>query len=433
MKHWFRDAHFRTLMKNSSYLGMSRGVAAVCSLATLAFTGRQLGLEQFGLLVLIASYTQAASGLSRFQSWLIPVRYGARVVHGEDVEGFRDGTNFALALDFTSGIAGMGASIALLPLLAHWFGLPPERTRDAMLYCLLLPTMAGSTPNGILRALDRFDLISWSLTVTPITRTALTFAGWILGWQIEAWLAIWFFTDLAGDLYIWFLAWREMRRKGLTKGIRPSFDTSRLANAWPFAIKINLTASLSSAWGPIARLIVGGLLGPSSAALYRVAAVLADSTQKPADLLGRAYYPQVARMDLTTKQPWKLMRRGMIAAGIFAGAAILMMLIGGKPLLGAAFGQEFIGAYPPLLALLVVPAMTIIAFPLSPMLYALHREDAPLKARIVGTLAYFGCIRPMVHAFGLVGAALAYVLAHVILYAVQGLILRREFRRVRMQ
>ena len=44
MKHWLKDAHFRSLLRNSSYLAASRGVAAVASIATLAFAGRGLGL-----------------------------------------------------------------------------------------------------------------------------------------------------------------------------------------------------------------------------------------------------------------------------------------------------------------------------------------------------------------------------------------------------
>jgi hypothetical protein len=31
-----------------------------------------------------------------------------------------------------------------------------------MLYCTVLPTMGSATPDGVLRTLDRFDLISWS-------------------------------------------------------------------------------------------------------------------------------------------------------------------------------------------------------------------------------------------------------------------------------
>jgi hypothetical protein len=30
MKHWFKDQHFRSLLKNTSYLAISRAVAAAC-------------------------------------------------------------------------------------------------------------------------------------------------------------------------------------------------------------------------------------------------------------------------------------------------------------------------------------------------------------------------------------------------------------------
>jgi O-antigen/teichoic acid export membrane protein len=56
MKHWFKDAHFRSLLKNSSYLAVSKVVAAIAGIATLAFAGRGLGVMLFGMLVLITSY-----------------------------------------------------------------------------------------------------------------------------------------------------------------------------------------------------------------------------------------------------------------------------------------------------------------------------------------------------------------------------------------
>ena len=78
MRHWFRDAHFRSLLKNSSYLAVSRVVAAIAGLVTLAFAGRGLGVLMFGTLILITSYAKAASGLSKFQSWQLIVRYGGQ-------------------------------------------------------------------------------------------------------------------------------------------------------------------------------------------------------------------------------------------------------------------------------------------------------------------------------------------------------------------
>ncbi|MEP7315913.1 MAG: lipopolysaccharide biosynthesis protein, partial [Sphingomicrobium sp.] len=73
MRHWFKDQHFRSLLKNTSYLAVSKGVAAVASIATLAMTGRALGLETFGVLILISAYAQAANGLSKFQSWQLVI------------------------------------------------------------------------------------------------------------------------------------------------------------------------------------------------------------------------------------------------------------------------------------------------------------------------------------------------------------------------
>src|SRR5215212_3736556 len=102
MKHWFRDQHFRSLLKNSGYLAASRGIAAVCSLATLAFAGRGLGLLLFGMLILITSYTKAASGIAKFQSWQLIVRYGGHGVAHDDPEDFKTVTGFALALDVLS-------------------------------------------------------------------------------------------------------------------------------------------------------------------------------------------------------------------------------------------------------------------------------------------------------------------------------------------
>src|SRR6266568_27422 len=98
MKHWFKDQHFRSLLKNSGYLAASRVVAAIATLATVSFAAHALGLLLFGTLILIASYARAASGLSKFQSWQLIVRYGGRALDGQ-TDDFKTSTGFAFALD----------------------------------------------------------------------------------------------------------------------------------------------------------------------------------------------------------------------------------------------------------------------------------------------------------------------------------------------
>lgn len=430
MKHWFNDQHFRALLKNSSYLAASRVVAAIGTVAALSLAAHALGVLLFGALILISSYARAVSGLSKFQSWQLIVRYGGRALHGE-LEGFKTSTGFAFALDAMSGIGGMLAGVALLPFIAGWVGIKSDQLWLAMLYCTLLPTMAAATPSGVLRALDRFDLISWQSTATPIIRLLLTGFAYALEAPFAAYVAAWYVSDLAGDLYGWFIAWRELRRRGLMDGIRPTLKPDTLPGAWRFAIHVNLTASVQAAWGPIARLVVGGLLGPAGAALFRVASSLSESAAKPADLLAKAFYPEVVRMDLRTKAPWKLMLRGTVLASGVALLAILILIFAGKPIVAFLFGREFLGAYEALLILMFVPLLSVFSFPLPPMLYALDRPDGPLKARLVGTLLYFLIIAPLCWRFGVNGAAIAFVIGTLGTVGTMMWQLRQEHRRVR--
>ena len=431
MKHWFRDRHFRSLLKNSSYLGVSKAIAAVCSLATLAFAGRSLGLLTFGILILIISYAKAASGIAKFQSWQLIVRYGGQGLAAGNPEQFKSSTGFAAALDILSGIVGMLAAVLLLPLIGPWVGIAREHWWLAMAYCALLPTMGAATPSGILRTLDRFDLISWAGTLAPISRAVASGIAFASGADLAVFVAIWFVTELAGDLFLWLLGWRELRRNGLHTGIRPTLRADTLPGAWRFAIQINLTVGVQTIWGPIARLAVGGLLGPAGAALFRIASSLADSAQKPADLLAKAFYPEIVRMDLRSKKPWKLMLRGTAMAGALGVVAIVILLLGGKPLIGLLFGKDFLGAYAPLVVLMVVPLIAIIGFPLAPMLYALGRAGDPLKARIIASIFFFAALAPLSWEFGVVGAAGAFVIATAANALIMAIQLSGDYRKLR--
>ena len=97
------------------------------------------------------------------------------------------------------------------------------------------------------------------------------------------------------------------------------------------------------------------------------------------------------------------------------------------------FGKAFLGAYAPLVILMLVPFIGIFSFPLTPMLYALGRSDAPLKAKLIASAVFFGSIAPLCWNFGIIGAAIALVLGNAANVTTMMLQLRSEHRRVRVQ
>ncbi|MFL6764760.1 MAG: lipopolysaccharide biosynthesis protein, partial [Sphingomicrobium sp.] len=132
-----------------------------------------------------------------------------------------------------------------------------------------------------------------------------------------------------------------------------------------------------------------------------------------------------------SSKPWKLMLRGSVLIGGVALLAIVILLLGGKPLMTLLFGRSFLGAYQPLMILMAVPFIGIFSFALSPMLYALGRSDGPLKAKLLGSAVFFVTIAPLSWKLGVSGAAIALVLgnaANVVTMMVQ---LKREHTRVR--
>lgn len=430
MRKWFNDRHFRSLLKNSGYLAVSRAVAAVGGLISLAFAGRGLGVTAFGLLILVHAYVQAASSLTKFNSWQVVVRYGGPALAAGDDDRFRRATGFALGLDLTSGLLTMIGAILLLPLVAPWFGLSEDLLYYAALYCLLVPTMSAGAPSGTLRALDRFDLLSWQGTVQPNLRAVLTLVAWWQGWSLPAYLAIWFITDLAGDLVLWILAIRELRQKNLLHGLRPTLRPEGLDRGWRFALTINLNSSVNAAWGPLSRLFVGGLLHPAAAGLYRVASSIADAAQRPTDFLNKAFYPEVMRLDHRSQKPWKLMLRATAFSAMIGVAMCLLAILGGQWLLRIAFGPEFVAAYGVLVVLLGVPLVAMISFPWPAMLHALNRASVQLVSSIFGVLVYVAGLFPLVERFGLVGAGLAFLIGRIAMAALMAFALLRERRRM---
>jgi O-antigen/teichoic acid export membrane protein len=136
-------------------------------------------------------------------------------------------------------------------------------------------------------------------------------------------------------------------------------------------------------------------------------------------------------MDLSTKKPWKLMLRGTALASGVALLAILILLVGGQPLIALLFGKAFLGAYEALVILMLIPFLSVFSFTLPPMLYALDRPDAPVTARLVGTIGFFLLIAPLSWKFGVSGAAIAFVIGSAATVVVMVWQLRSEYSRTR--
>lgn len=411
MRRWFSDGAFRTIVRNASYLGSSKLGGALLSLVALACAGRALTPTLFGTLALVHAYANGVSALVKFQTWQLIVRFGAPALVRHDIERFRDTTSFSFGLDLASGLGGMLVGMALLPFAARWVGIADKDLLLALLYCTLIPFMTAATPIGILRTLDRFDHIALQQLVTPLLTAIGGVACYLGGFGFAAFVVTWYAAQLMGDLLLWFFAARALDHRHIRRALRPALfaPARRIKGAWDFVWTTNIAHSIWSSWGPLSNLIVGGLLGPAAAGLFKIASTFVDSAAKPASLLEKSFYPEIMRLDPASKQPWRLAIHTGLLAGALGLVMLLVVLVGGKPLIAGVFGKSYLNAFGLLEIMSISLVVSTATFPLESLLYMVGHQRTALVAEGMAALVYGVVLVLFTHRFGLIGAGIAYV------------------------
>ena len=410
MKRWFSDGAFRTIIRNTAYLGSSNVVSALLGLLALSCAGKGMTPEMFGVLVVVQSYAKAISDFIKFQTWQLVVQYGTPALASKNIQRFRDVISLSFGLDIVSGAVAVAGGMILLPFLSHSMGLTSDDFWLAMLYCTLIPSMAASTPTGILRAVDRFDLIAIQQATKPFLRALGSVIAWYFELGFAGFVVAWYLSNLVGGTMYWWFAAKELKRLNIRNALRPSiFKAGRkLEDAWNFVWTTNFAHSIWAARNSCTTVLVGIVLGPAAAGLFKIAMTFFDAAGTPASLLEKSFYPEIMRMDPRSKKPWKLALKSAALAGgvgILVAAAVLLV---GKPLISVVFGHKYLEAYDLIQVMLGAIVISMIGFPQESLLFMAGKQRIFLAMQTLASIAYIVLLIVLSHYFGVIGAAWAY-------------------------
>jgi len=435
-KSWTGDVLIRRLVGNASVLLGGKTANGVFSLAYLALAARGLSLEAFGTLILIHTYAQSVGELVKFQSWQAVLTYGTPALGEGRVADLRRILWFTVKLDILSAVAGLLVAVAGVTVAQSLFGWDDDVVPLARIYAVSVLFMATATPIGVLRLLDRFDLIAIQSSLGSFVRLAGAALAFLSGAGFETYLLVWFTATLVSGSTLIGMTLRELRRRNVLQAEtqaspavwRPTRDV------WRFVWSTNFNTTLGLAFTHFGTLAVGALLSPSAAALYRVGHQLAEAVTVPTKLLTPAIYPELAR--LAAKREIVRIRIFMFRAALMAGMGATTLVGGlaaiGTWLLGAIAGPEYIAAYGVMVFLGVAAAIRLWAFPLEPMLISADRAHAVLAVRVVSTAVYLGLLFPLCLSAGLLGAGIATLVANTINIAGLLVLVERWLRLQRM-
>ena len=410
---------FRAVMRNAAILIGGRVSNAVLGLGALGVAARGLGLSGFGVLVVVHAVAQAVADVARFQSWQTVLQYGAKPLAEGRLEDVQRVLRFTCLLDLISAVGGVAMGVVVAALIGPWMHWPANAAPAAMLYATSIGFMVAATPQGVLRLFGRYDLIAFESNLVSVIWLSGGFWAATRHGGLQDFLAVWWVGTFAAFAYMSIAAWVVLVRSGTLKGmsLRRGHLTHGFPGIWRFAFATNANCTLGLSFTHVSTLIVGALLNPAQAALWRVAKLVSEAVAAPAEMITSALYPEFARLGSAGENHTlgRLALRIGVTVGGLASVLLIVTALFGSSALSLAMGEAFAAAAPVMTWLTAAAIVGIWALPLEPMLISTGHASAAVITRLVVSALYLVSLAPLVGRMGVVGGGVAAVGASILL------------------
>ncbi len=400
-----------------------------------------LGLEMCVAIVLARlmraeGYGVYAYAYALMRTLAIPAQAGLPTLAVREVAAYMATSSWSLlrgllrrmnqvALLFSLGIATLGGSVALF-----WRGPGTSMQMATFAWALvLLPLMAlgnirgavlrglhlvvqGQLPENVLRPafflllVGGFLLAKGTVALTPETGMALHAGGAAIAFAIGAWILV-----------------KHLPRQALEAA--PAYDTRRWVLS---AIPLSMIMGMMVINNQAAILILGMFAPASDVGIYGAVSQVALVATVPLTVVNLAVGPHISRLyaqgdaagmqRVASWSAWVILMAGISLAAVLA--------IGGKWILGTAFGPEFMRGYGALVILCLGQGFSALLGASMIVLNMTRNEKQVAIAFIVAVVSNVSLNFALAPGFGLVGAAIAVACSLVLLNCLLAWQVRRK-------
>lgn len=288
-----------------------------------------LGDKGYGFLILIHSFSQTIGDLAEFQSWQTVLHYGIKPYENKNIPLLQRVLRFSFFLDICSSIFALIVGFLCAVYFSSFLGWPVEWHYLGVLYSFSVIFTTSATSNGILRLLNRYDLIAIQGTVVTSIRLLGIICLILIGGGLPGAVGVWMFAAIVSFSSFLTFGLYQLHRHNLLKGFFNGISeglTKDLPGVWKFAWNTNLNMTFSLAFKQITTLVIGGTLGPVAAGYYNIANKIAEAMAKPIVLLQSTLYPEMVRSWQGSK-PSHLYKMALQITLVTGGVTTLVLLI----------------------------------------------------------------------------------------------------------
>jgi len=425
-----RRAGLLNILKNIAWLLGGKGFGAFCSIAYLAILSRSLSLKDFGHFSLIFATGLGLAAIASFQSWQTVVKFGADPAQRQDWREFGRLVGLCSALDVAGAIVGTIIAAVVYYGMGGALDLNPEYINIAFWFNVALLWSRMTTPNGIVRVLNRFDLGTYVEAVVPAGRLLASLVIILWGPSVARFLFAWAFFDLLTGALYWIVALRLVPEAISRDNLGHWMATLKERPGIPKFFAVSYFSSTLDAiykQGPV--LAVGFLLGTSAAGLYRLADQLGQGIGKLSGMLTRAIFPEFAVVHTTqTLGLFRLLVRQVTLIAALGGVAVTLVAVFlGETLLTLIGGDTYTRGAVVLIPLAVAASFELASVAYEPMLYSTGHARYALWIRLAAVLVLASGI-VIVSPMGPIGVGIAVACGMAVLWVLMSATVWRVMR-----
>jgi O-antigen/teichoic acid export membrane protein len=399
----------RRIYGNLGKLLGGKSIAGLVSLLYMVIALRVLGPRDYGVLILVHTYTITVGGIIEFPGWHAVVRYGAQAANASDLGRLVRLLRLTGGLELACGAVAVVIAAAAAPYFGPRLGWSPEAMAFATPYSFAVLATIRSAPAGYLQLMGRFDLLGAHNLVSPLIRLIGALIVLALDGGLHGFLVAWLVAALAEWAAMWLLGWWVARDR--LAGIR-LLGTARGAihenpGIWRFMIAANTDITFGELAQRIAPLAVGWVMGPVSAAIYAVGQRATSVIAQPAGNLGQAAYAELARLIAAGGSGADV--RAVVGKSVTIALAIavpLLILVAcfGRSIAELLGGSQFRTAGPIMVWLFAARTVLLVAPPATAALVAMGKPGRSVVANMLCSLGLLPLLPLLMMHFGLPGA-----------------------------
>jgi len=405
----------KKIFLNASWLFGDKAISSILSAIQTVVIARFLGVESYGLLVLVIAYIDILNQFFDLRVWETATKYIGTFWENDEYDKTRSMIKLSYLLDITSGIIAFIIAISVAKLIStHIMHTPGAYTYIWIYSFSLFIATANSTSISILRVFNKFKNIALIRSFQAFFRLSIITILLILGFGIKGVLIGFVVTSFVGFFIRMWVVIKTLNEKNLGDWwkakimlIKDYFkDIAWFLGNTSFASTIRMGEERY-----LGIMVLGYFAGTEAVGLYKVAGSVAKLANFVIDPLYEAIYPELVKINSSNalKDIKTLVKDITKHVATIIVPITLIVIIFSEPIIKLVFGTDYLPASN---ALRIIAAAVVIArltFWINPVLLAMERPGLRTILGLISTGSYIILLFILVPSFSFIGAAYAYL------------------------